>query len=76
MCSDLCASRRIRHTEEECGILSRCPNEERPEKLRVRKDEKTYASAIIAPLRMLLLQKSQSDEWRRSDQLMDHKEGK
>ena len=75
MCPDRCtSSTHSNHSVKECEILSRCPEELRPETLRVKKD-KTKASnaySVITPLRMLLLQERNNDEWQRSDQLIDH----
>ena len=44
-----------------------------PEALRIKgSEEASNAYSVIAPLRLLLLQRSGSDGWARSDQLMDH----
>ena len=74
ICSDICASKHSNHTTEECEILSRCPENKRPEILRTNKDRTkvSHAYSIITPLRMLLLQQSDNDAWKRSDQLIDH----
>ena len=72
MCSTECAARRVRHTEAECEVLSRCPDSERPKILRVGADN-TYS--IITPLRMLLMSDTNCDSWKRSNQLMDHLDG-
>ena len=77
ICSDHCASKHSNHTAQECEILSRCPESDRPEILRINKDKTkpSHAYSIITPLRMLLLQQSNSDGWKRSDQLIDHISG-
>lgn len=74
MCSERCTSIYSNHSSKECEILSRCPEELRPETLRVKKDMNKLSNAysVITPLRMLLLQERNNDEWRRSDQLIDH----
>ena len=72
MCSTECATKRVRHTEAECEVLSRCPDSERPKILRVGADN-TYS--IITPLRMLLMSDTNCDSWKRSNQLMDHLDG-
>ena len=74
ICSDFCASKHSNHTTQECEILSRCPEMDRPEMLRINKDRTkvSHAYSIITPLRMLLLQQSDNDAWKRSDQLIDH----
>ena len=44
-----------------------------PEALRIKgSEEASNAYSVIAPLRVLLLQRSGGDGWVRSDQLMDH----
>ena len=44
-----------------------------PEALRIKgSEEASNAYSVIAPLRVLLLQRSGGDGWARSDQLMDH----
>ena len=49
----------------------RCKNW--PEALRIKgSEEASNAYSVIAPLRVLLLQRSGIDGWARSDQLMDH----
>ena len=77
MCSESCASKHSNHSVDECEILSRCSNELRPEVLKLNKDKEiaTSAYSVITPLRMLLLQELNKDEWKRSDQLMDHLQG-
>ena len=77
MCSDHCASIHSNHTAKECEIVSRCPEELRPEILRLNKDKEkaSHAYSIITPLRMLLLQERDKDEWKRTDQLIDHISG-
>ena len=77
MCDENCSSGPI-HARE-CEILSRCKHSDRPINLRF--DESNFekennAYAIITPLRLLLLQEANDDKWRRSNQLMDHHEGK
>ena len=74
ICSDFCASKHSNHTIQECEILSRCPEMDRPEILRINKDRAkvSHAYSIITPLRMLLLQQNDNDAWKRSDQLIDH----
>ena len=74
MCSDYCASIHSNHTSEECEILSRCPESIRPEILKINKDKNkiSHAYSIITPLRMLLVQERDQDEWKRTDQLIDH----
>ena len=59
----------------ECEILSRCKSENRPKTLQIDSQKETNAYAIIAPLRLLLLQEANGDEWKRSNQLMDHQKG-
>ena len=39
------------------------------------KTKPSHAYSIITPLRMLLLQHSNTDAWKRSDQLIDHISG-
>ena len=74
MCSDYCTSIHSNHSAKECEILSRCPKEIRPEILRIDKDKTkaSHAYSIITPLRVLLLQERNDDEWQRSNQLIDH----
>jgi hypothetical protein len=74
ICSERCALIHSNHTAQECEILSRCPEELRPQMLRLDTDKSkaSHAYSIITPLRMLLLQEQNSDEWNRSDQLIDH----
>ena len=74
ICSERCASTHSNHTKKECEILARCPEELRPDVLKLNKDKEksSHAYSIITPLRMLLLQERDNDEWRRSDQLIDH----
>ena len=78
ICSERCASTHSNHTKKECEILARCPEELRPDILKLNKDKEksSHAYSIITPLRMLLLQERDTDEWRRSDQLIDHITGK
>ena len=38
-------------------------------------EKATNAYAIITPLRLLLLEELNGDQWHRSNQLMDHQEG-
>ena len=77
ICSDICASKHSNHTTEECEILSRCPENKRPEILRINKDRTkvSHAYSIITPLRMLLLMRRDNDAWKKSDQLIDHISG-
>ena len=77
ICSDSCASKHSNHTIQECEILSRCPERNRPDILRINDDrtKASHAYSIITPLRMLLLQQSDNDAWKRSDQLIDHISG-
>ena len=62
LCSMLCANG-PRHSEE-CSILSR-------EKQRIRNGG-TISYAHVTVLRMLLLSKTNSEGWKRTDELMDH----
>lgn len=87
MCSAECLTKNDRHTRQECDILSRCLASERPDILQWRRRARTgdddvtttddvtsitNAYAVVTPLRMLLMQQENKDEWKRSDQLMDH----
>ena len=77
MCDETCGSG-SNHAKE-CEIIARCKTSERPSTLRIdhEKFEKpTNAYATITPLRLLLLEEKNGDEWRRSNQLMDHHNGK
>ena len=77
MCDpDCCAGQN--HVKE-CEILSRCSPADRPKPLRIDKDNferETNTYAIIIPLRLLLLMEENNDDWFRSNQLMDHVEGR
>ena len=73
MCDSQCSTGRNHAIE--CEILSRCKSENRPKTLQIDSQKETNAYAIIAPLRLLLLQEANGDEWKRSNQLMDHQKG-
>ena len=76
MCDENC-SFGSNHAKE-CEILSKCEPPDRPSILRIDKNNfhnETNAYAVITPLRLLLLQESNGDEWLRTNQLMDHHEG-
>jgi hypothetical protein len=77
MCGPSCSSG-PNHSKE-CEIISRCKLADRPATLRIDTNQferETNAYAIITPLRLLLLQEANDDKWHRSNQLMDHQEGK
>ena len=76
MCNESCSLGPTHSIE--CEILSRCKSADRPTNLRIDKDNfnrETNAYAIITPLRLLLLEESNNDNWKRSNQLMDHYSG-
>ena len=73
MCNLQCSSGRNHSLE--CEILSRCKAQNRPKTLQIDQMKESNAYAIIAPLRLLLLQEANGDEWKRSNQLMDHQKG-
>ena len=71
MCSRECLERRKWHTKEECEILGRC--HEWPKELRLNGfTDESNAYAVITPLRMLLHKKANTENWLRTNQLMDH----
>merc|ERR1719464_1973491 len=75
MCDNLCSTG-PNHLKE-CEIISKCKPANQPPTLQIDREnyEKvTNAYAIITPLRMLLLEESNGDQWKRSNQLMDHQE--
>ncbi len=75
MCSMKCIESSRRHSKRECEILRRCDEHDWPENIRLRGErEESCAYSVITPLRMLLLEESKSDGWKRTNQLMDHME--
>ena len=74
MCSEECRNG-VRH-QKECEILGRCTDW--PSALRNENtedsDSESNAYSVITPLRNLLQMEEDSDNWRRTNQLMDHEE--
>ena len=76
MCDISCSTGPI-HSRE-CEILSNCKPPNQPPALQIDREnyeKATNAYAVITPLRLLLLEESNCDQWNRSNQLMDHHTG-